>query len=372
MKTILWIMAMLIAFSTTSIAQAEDVINVAAIYALSGLATEAHAGPVNGVKWAVDEINAAGGLIGRKINLILIDNLSTPIGSSVAAEKAEKENAVAIIGSAWSSHSISIAKVAQNFGIPMISCQSTNPEVTLIGSYIFRVCFTDRFQGEVMAQFARQHLKATTAIVFTKLDDDYSTGLSEIFIRNFKLLNGVMIKEIEYKSNVQNLDGQIAAARKANADVAFFTGHDETGHIAKLMQNNGIRSIPLGGDGWIVDSFFTKGGNQLKRGYFCSHWSADSTENYSRQFVRRYRQREGFGVGSALSYDAMMVLAHAIRSAGVTDRIQVRNALAHTRNFQGVTGKISFNADGDPVKSAVIMEIKNGRAYYLQTLSPEQ
>lgn len=365
-------MAVLIIFSSPPNIWAEEMINVAAIYALSGLAAEAHAGPVNGVKWAVEEINAAGGLIGRKIHLILIDNLSTPIGSGIAAEKADQEKAAAIIGSAWSSHSIAIAKVAQELGIPMISCQSTNPEVTLVGPYIFRVCFTDRFQGEVMARFARLYLNAGSAIVFTKLDSDYSIGLSEIFIRNFRLLDGAVIKDIEYKSNFQKLDGQIAAARKADADVVFFTGHDETGYIAKLLQTHGVRAVPLGGDGWMVDSFLTKGGNQLKQGYFCSHWSADSKDQYSQKFVGRYGNREGFGVGAALSYDAMMVLAHAIRSARNADRIQVRDALARTVNFQGVTGTISFNDNGDPFKSAVIMEIRNGRTGYLQTLSPAE
>ena len=349
----------------------KETVDIAAIYALTGMAAEANKEALQGVGYAVDEINKRGGVLGKKINLLVYDNQSTPIGSTVAAKRAAEANVVGIVGSDWSSHSIAVAKVAQKVGIPMISSYSTNPEVTKIGDYIFRVCFTDDFQGKIIARFARQDLKVTTAVIFVDVTSDYSIKLSEIFRKNFEQLNGRVLLELEYKLKQQQFDAEIKKAVNANADLIFVPGHDESGLIVKEAQEAGTSSILLGGDGWSSPAFFRKGGSQLKHGFYSTHWSVDLDTDQSRAFVKKYNiHSESHIVTTALAYDAMMLMAASIRRAGSIDRKRIRDAIANTRFFEGVTGTISFNDRGDPVKSAVFMEIKNGNAGYLKTLKP--
>jgi len=315
MKKSKFILFFLLIFLSMTPAYGKETIDIAAIYALTGAAAESNALALRGVGYAVDEINRQGGILGRAINLLVFDNQSTPIGSTVAAKQAARANVVAIVGSDWSSHSMAVAKVAQEVGIPMISSYSTNPEVTKIGDYIFRVCFTDDFQGE--------------------------------------------------------FEEEIKKALKSDADVIFIPGHDESGLIVDQTQDAGTSSIFLGGDGWSTPAFFRKGGSELKHGFYSTHWSVYLDTDQSRAFVKKYNiHSESHSVTTALAYDAMMLLAAAITRAVSTDRKKMRDAIANTRSFKGVTGTISFNDHGDPVKSAVFMEIKNGKARYLKTLEP--
>lgn len=348
----------------------EEVIDIAAIYALTGSAAEANAFTLRGVGYAVDEINKKGGILGRKINLSVFDNQSTPIGSTLAAKQAAAVNVAAIVGPDWSSHSIAVAKVAQDIGIPMISSLSTNPEVTKIGDYIFRICFNDDFQGKVIARFARQDLNVTTAVIFVDVTSDYSLKLSEIFRENFEQLGGRVLLELEYKQKQQKFDEAIKKAVKADAGVIFIPGHDESGLIVKEAQDAGTSSIFIGGDGWSSPVFFRKGGSELKRGYYSTHWSVHLDTDQSRSFAKRYIHSEIAIDNIALGYDAIMLLAEAITRSNSTDRKKIRDAIANTRSFRGVTGTINFNDQGDPIKSAVFMEIRNGKPRYLKTLEP--
>lgn len=350
---------------------AGEAIDLGAIYALTGAAAEANSYALQGVGYAVAEINQKGGIFGKKINLRVFDNQSTPIGSTLAAREAAAAGVAAIVGPDWSSHSIAAARVLQAAEIPMISSLSTNPRVTRIGNYIFRVCFTDAFQGRIIARFARQDLKAATAVVFVDVTSDYSMKLAEIFRIHFEQLGGRIQMELEYKLKQQHFTQAIQKAAAADADVIFIPGHDESGMIARQAQNAGAVSIFLGGDGWSTPVFYKKGGAALKRGYYSTHWSAYLDTDQSRAFVRAYGiQPESADDNTALGYDAMMLLADAIRRAGTTERKKIRNAIAATRGFNGVTGTISFNAHGDPIKGAVFMEIINGRPRYLKTMKP--
>jgi len=375
MKKITCYFLSLMAMFVFSTAYAEDTIEIAAIYALTGEAvtgelTNSNATSLQGVRCAVEEINKKGGILGKQIKLLVLDNLSTPIGSAIAAERAVKAGVTAIVGSTWSSHSIAIAKVAQPKGIPMISNMSTNPEVTKIGNYIFRASFTDDFQGKIMARFARTNLKAGTAVIFTDLTSNFSLMLSAIFRENFEKSGGKVVDEVQYKHNRTIFAREILQAQKMNADVWFLSGHNQSGYIVKQAQDAGISSVFLGGDGWGAPNFLSKGGSELKRGYYCTHWSEFIDSELSLSFVKKYKHLKDFGVGAALGYDAFMVLADAIKRAGSTDRGKIRDALAKTHSFHGVTGTITFDAIGNPVKSAVIMEIKNGKPHYLKSLEP--
>lgn len=350
---------------------AQEAIDIAAIYALTGPAAGANAYALRGVGYAVDEVNKQGGISGKKINLFMLDNQSTPIGSTLAAKQAAAARVVAIVGPDWSSHSLAVARVAQDIGIPMISSLSTNPEVTKVGDYIFRICFNDDFQGRVIARFARHDLNASTAVIFVDVTSDYSLKLSEIFRENFEQSGGRVLLELEYKLKQHQFDEEIEKAVKASADVIFIPGHDESGLIAKKLQDAGTSSIFIGGDGWSTPVFLKKGGSELRRGYYSTHWSADLDTAQSRAFIKKYKiNSQDPDDNMALGYDAMTLLADAIQRSGTLDRKRIRDAIANTRSFKGVTGTISFNENGDPIKSAVLMEIKNGQPHYLKTLNP--
>ncbi len=354
---------------TTAYAE-EETIDIAAIYALTGVAAQANTSTLQGIRYAVKEINAQGGILGKPIRLLIFDNFSTPIGSNFAAKQAVLAHVSAIVGASWSSHSLAIAKVAQEEGIPMITSYSTHPGVTKYGNYIFRVCFTDDFQGKVMAGFARNDLGAETAMIFTDLTSDYSLKLSEIFRRHFTTSGGKVVSEIEYKLTQYSFEEESRKASDREADVLFLSGHDESGILIKCLQEAGVSGVPIGGDGWDQESFLTKGGHVLRLGYHCSHWSREMAPASSRQFAKHYGDSPNFDAGMALGYDAIMVLADAIARAGSTERHTIRTALAETHGFEGVTGTITFDAQGDPLKPAVIMKIENGVRSYLKTFTP--
>ncbi len=363
------------AFSVTSWtaearAGSDEAIKIAGIFSLSGQAESSNRGVVVGVQLAVDEINAAGGLLGRRLELLLLDNESTPIGSNVAAHKAVDSKVTAIIGASWSSHSLAIAPVAQKNNIPMISPYSTIPKLTDIGNAIFRICYTDDFQGKMLANYAFDDLKGRLAVLFVDLTSDYSMELARYFKEQFQSLGGTIGKEIEYKSNQHDYDLQISQAAAAGGDVIVLTGYDESGSIAAQLQKAGVKAKLLGGDGWGEGDFYPFGGNRLQSAYFLTHWIKDSKNPHSRRFVAKYGKHRDLSTGMALGYDAANVLAGAVRGAGSTNREEIRRALAKSIFKEGVTGNITFAGRGDPVKNIIVVEIRDGVPFYLKTLYP--
>lgn len=352
-------------------AGSEPAIRIAAILSLTGQAAASNNSVASGIQMAVDETNSGGGVLGRPLELLLIDNESTPIGSSVAAQKAVDNKVTAIIGASWSSHSLAIAPIAQENRIPMISPLSTIPKLTAIGDMIFRVCYTDDFQGKMLANFAYSDLKVRRALVFVDLTSDYSMELARVFSERFQSLGGSIDKEIEYKSNQLSYDRQISEAVGRKADVVVLTGYDESGFIAARLQEAGIQAKIIGGDGWGDGDFYTSGGNQLKTAFFQTHWTGESENPFSKKFVEKIPEGVPVIFGTALGYDAVCVLVEAIRQAGSTDREKIRQSLAKMTFTKGVTGAITFDDQGDPVgKNLVVIEIRNGVPTYVKTISP--
>ncbi len=346
-------------------------IKVASIYAHTGVAAPINAYSITGVREAIDEINARKGVLGRRFELIELDNMSTPIGSKVAAEKAIANGVTAIIGSNWSSHTLAIAPVAQANKTPLITNISTNEGVTKIGDYIFRVCFTDSFQGKVMAKFAREDLRAHSAVMIVDLTSDYSMGLARDFKAHFEQLGGKVEGQVEYKLKAPDFERVAMQAKALNPQVVFIPGYDESALIIKDLMNLGVKAIPLGGDGWESVSFFNRGGGDIPTCYYSTHWTEEVRSQESRRFVQRYKYKgKVFNAGEALAYDAVQLLADAIKRSGSFDRTKIRDALAATKGFQGVTGTITFNTQRDPIKSAVIIEIKDGIQMYLKNVLP--
>lgn len=350
---------------------AKPPIRIAAIFALTGPAAAANSPGLVGTRLAVDQLNKQGGLLGRPLSLVVLDNQSTPIGSRLAAEEAIRQEVVAIIGAQWSSHSLAIAPVAQQANTPMISPISTVGRLTAIGDAIFRVCFTDDFQGKALAGFAGQDLHAKRATVFINLHSDFSMEIAKMFKKTFQANGGRIVREIEYKPSQIDYDELISLARAEPTDVLLLSGHDESGPIALALQNAQINGVLLGTDGWDAPSFFQTGGNRLQQAYYTTHWSRDSSNPLSREFVNRYPKNSPEpSAPTALAYDAVNILAEAIRQAGTDDRRAVRACLAGITAFPGITGTITFDSGGNAEKAVVIIAIANGQPHLLKTISP--
>jgi branched-chain amino acid transport system substrate-binding protein len=221
-----------------------ETVKIASIFAFTGIAAPANRASVLGVRYGVEEVNRQGGILGRQIELIELDNRSTPIGSKVAADQAVKENVVAIIGAAWSSHSIAVAKVAQAAGLPMISTASTNEEVTRVGDFIFRACYTDPYQGRLMANFATTQLQAKTASILFDVSSNYSFGLAKVFAENFKKHGGHIDKVVSYKFKQDNYRTEIEELKQVDSDILFVPGHDESATILLEAAEAGIKKYP--------------------------------------------------------------------------------------------------------------------------------
>lgn len=344
--------------------ETDEPIKIGAIFALSGKAKNSNNSAVLGTRLAVEEINAAGGLLGRPIELLMLDNESTPIGSHLAAETANRAGVVAIIGASWSSHSLAIAKVAEKHRIPMVSPVSTIPSLTADGEYIFRVCYTDTLQGATLARFAHQELQARSALLFVDISSDFSINIAQIFKNTFNELGGAVRLEIEYKTGQTDYSLQIRQALGAESDVIFLAGYDESGFIAAKLQEAGLTAIPLGSDGWDAESFYTLGGNVIRLGYYINHWFPDHDDQTSEDFLAKYGTRGEIKAPTVLAYDAVKVVAAAIGNTASADRQEIRRGLRELRGYSGVTGKISFDAHGDAIKTACIVEIRDGKPHH--------
>ncbi len=333
-----------------------------------------------GVQFAVEEINAAGGLEvgGRKLKIEVEtqDDQSKPDeAKNIAVKFAADPGVVAVLGEVASTRSITAAPVYQQAGIPMISPSSTNPEVTEKGDYIFRVCFIDPFQGFVMAKFAAEELKAKKVAILRDQSQDYSVGLANAFTEAFTQMGGQISKDVSY--NAKDADFRSQLAQVKGADAIFIPGYyGEVGTIARQAREQGITVPLLGGDGWdspkLIEGAGGAGG-ALEGCYFSTHYSPDDQSPKVQDFVKKYSEKTGKKPASlvAQGYDAMMILADAIRRAGSTDRQKVRDALAQTKDFDAVTGKITINEKRNAVKSGVVLQVKGSEFVYKTTVQPQ-
>jgi branched-chain amino acid transport system substrate-binding protein len=322
----------------------------------------------------VDDLNAAGGVLGKKIDLIYEDNQSQAGQSATVVRKLiSSDGVVAVLGEVASSRSLEAAPICQQSGIPMISPASTNPKVTQVGDDIFRVCFIDPFQGTVMANFVRKTLKLNSVAVLSDVKSDYSLGLAKFFKQGFTAADGKIIAEENYSGGDKDFSAQLTAIKAANPDGIFVPGYyTEVGLIVLQAKQLGINCPIFGGDGWESSSLVPIGGAALEGDYFSTHYSPQDTSPAVQNFVKEFAAKYGEipDAMAALGYDSAMLLADAIKRAGATDGAKVRDALAATKNFPGVTGNITMDANRDASKPAVILEIKNGQFQYVKTIAP--
>lgn len=342
---------------------------------LSGQTSSFGQSTKNGAVMAIEEINAAGGINGRKIEYVIEDDQGQPQQAATVVTKLINQDKVhAVLGEVASTNSLAAAPVAQNAKIPMITPSSTNPKVTKVGDYIFRVCFTDDFQGAVGAKFATNTLKAKRAAVLGDFNSDYSKGMSQYFEQEFTGAGGQIVERQTYTQTDSDYKGQLTAIRAKSPDVIFVPGYyGQVGVIAKQAKELGIAAPLLGGDGWDGPPLWDLGGTSLNGSYMVNHYSIDDPSPAIQKFVAAYKQKYGGtnpdAIG-ALAYDAMNVLADAIRRAGTTEAARLRDAIAQTKNFTGVTGSISINESRDAVKPAVVFELRDRKFVYKETIQP--
>ncbi len=328
----------------------------------------------NGARLAVEEINRSGGVLGKRIDLLVEDDHNEPSeAASVVSKLITRDHVVALIGENASSRTLAAAPVAQNYQIPMVSPSSTNVEVTKKGDYIFRVCFIDPYQGKALATFARQTLKAATAALLVDAKSDYSVGLAGAFRHHFTAAGGRVVAELKYSEGDSDFSAQLTAIRPAKPDVLFVPGYyTDAGLIARQAKALGLESALLGADGWDSPKLTEIGGSAVEGAYFSNHYSVDDPSPAVQKFVSAYRRTYGGEPDSiaALSYDAAYLIADAMRRAGSTEGKRVRDALAATKDFLGVTGRISMDADRNPVKPAVILRVEGGRFRFAASIAP--
>ncbi len=353
-----------------------DTIKIGAYLSLTGLTATFGVSTRHGVEMAVDEINAAGGINGRTIEIYFEDTQSKPEEAPSAVNKLiAAHNVSAIIGEIASSRTLAAAPIAQASGVPMVTPGSTNPQVTEVGDYIFRVCYIDPFQGEVLAKFIANSLGATRVAVLRDVKNDYSVGLAQYFTETFESLGGEIVANQAYSEGDADFKAQLTAIRGTDPEVIFVPGYyTESALIVKQARELNLNMPIVGGDGWDSSKLLEIGGDAMENTYFTNHYAADDTTAVVQQFVARYAERFDQSTPDAmavLGYDAAKILFDAIRRAGSDDRTAIRDALAQTRDFPGVAGVTTIDENRNAKKSAVIIQVKDGALRYYETVNPD-
>ncbi len=328
-----------------------------------------------GVLLAVEEINAAGGVLGRPLELLWEDNQTKPGESATAVKKLiSRDKVVALIGEVSSGRSLEAAPIAQQAKVPMVAPASTNPKVTQTGNYIFRVCFIDPFQGTVMAKFAKEDLKAKRVAILSSVSNAYSLGLAKFFKETFAAGGGEVVIEKNFSEGDKDFRAQLTAVKAANVDAVFVPGYyTESALIVRQARDLGLAMPFFGGDGWEDEQLLKIGGDALNGCYYSTHFSSENTDPAVAAFTAKYKARwkgEVPGAFSALGYDAVYVIADALKRAGSTEGPKLRDALAATKNFVGVTGATTIDKDRNASKPATIIAIKGGKAEFHKTVAP--
>jgi branched-chain amino acid transport system substrate-binding protein len=328
----------------------------------------------DGIQFAVEQVNAAGGVKGRKVELRAYDSQGRLEDSVSAAQRlVSKDRVLLILGEVSSSSSLAIADVAQAARVPMVTPSATHPDVTRKGDYIFRTCFIDPFQGQAMARFARESLKLERVSILQDGRNAYSLGLSQAFQQAFTRLGGTIVSIEGYSKGDTDFRSPLLAVKKVKPQALYLPGfYGEVGVIGRQAQEVGLRLPLLGGDGWESERLLELAGNSLEGSYYSTHYAVDNPSPELRRFVAEYQARYGQppDVSAALGYDAARVALAAMERAESLTGPAIRDALAKTKDFPSVSGTISLDADRNPVKPAVILKIEGGKRVFAAAVTP--
>jgi branched-chain amino acid transport system substrate-binding protein len=321
-----------------------------------------------GIQLATKEVNTAGGIKGRQLQIIALDDEGKPEEAATAATRLiASDHVIALLGEVASTRSLFMAPKAQAAQVPMVSPSSTNEKVTAVGDYIFRACFIDPFQGYVMAKFATDQLHLKKAAILRDVRNDYSVGLAKVFTDNFTRLGGAITDNESYSSGDVDFKAQLTNIKNTNPDTVYVPGYyTDVGLIARQAREVGITAPLIGGDGWDSEKLYEIGGSALDGCYFSNHYSVDDPSPRIQEFVAKFKKAYGGQLPDSLAaqaYDAAGMLFDAMKRATDLTGPAIRDALAQTRDYKGVTGDISMDAHRNPVKPAVVLKISHGGKY---------
>ncbi|MBU6412513.1 MAG: ABC transporter substrate-binding protein [Planctomycetes bacterium] len=332
----------------------------------------------NGIKLAIKEFNAKGGLNGQMIELKEYDTRGDAGEAKLAVERLCKSDKVAaVLGEVASKLSLAGGPVCQEAGVPMITPSSTNPKVTAVGDMVFRVCFIDPFQGFAGAKFAREELKAKNAAVLVDQAQAYAVGLAEQFVLNYKKMGGTISTEQTYTGGATDFTAQLTSIRSSKPDVVYIPGYyTDVANIALQARKLGITAPLLGGDGWDSEQLAKIGKDAIEGCYYTNHYAPDQPDAAVQTFIKSYKKEFGGSTPdglAALGYDAANILFAAMKKAKTPGGRDLRDAIADTKDFAGVTGKITINSNRDATKSAVVVEMTGNppEPKYVTTVTPE-
>jgi branched-chain amino acid transport system substrate-binding protein len=334
----------------------------------------------NGIKLAFKQINDAGGINGKKLKFIIADNKSEPSESANATTKLITNDKVkVVIGAVSSSNVLAAVPIAQANKIPLITPTGTNPKITVgedgkVNSYVFRSCFIDTFQGTIMSNFAINSLNAKTVVVYSDSSSDESKGLAEVFTKHFEAAGGKVIGQEAFLQKDQDFKATLTKIKALNPDFVFLPAYyEEVGKILKQARELGIKAKFLGTDGWDDPKMVDLAGKDAVEGnFFCNHYSAQDTDPNVKNFVDAYKAEynQEPSALAVLGYDGALMVADAIKRAGSDDPEKIRKALEETKNFQVSTGIISLDDSHNPIKSAVVIEMKDGKQVFKERINP--
>jgi len=358
-----------------------DTIKIGLNLELSGQVASYASSAKEGAELAVEEINAKGGIDGKKLELVTVDNKSDNSESTSAAIKlTTQEKVVAIIGPATSGAVMAEKDVATENKTPVITPSGTNERITVnedgsVNEYMFRTCFIDPFQGKIAATFAADELKLKNAAIYTDNSSDYAKGLAAAFKETFLEKGGKIVAEEAYAAKDTDFRSTLTRIKAAKPDVVFIPGYyEEVGLIIKQARELGIDVPLIGGDGWDSPTLVKLAGNEaLNNAYMLAHYASDDPDEKIQSFVEAFKKKfngkspNGF---NALGYDSVYFLADAIKRAGSLDGEKIKDALAETKGLKLVSGTLTVDENHNPIKAVTIMKFENGTAKFHSKVNP--
>lgn len=362
------------ASSDTGSAAASGEIKIGVVLPLTGSVAAFGQSGQKGLQLLEEQVNSSGGINGQNVKFVFSDDEGKPATAVTVGQKLiNSDKVVAIVGPLTSNCCLSLAPICQQYKIPMVTGTGTNEKVTQVGDFIFRTCFIDPFQGQVVAKLASTDLKAKTAAMLYDNGNDYSKGLAENFQKNFVAAGGKIVSSETYLTGDKDFNAQLTKISATNPDVLFLPDYYSTvAVIAKQARSAGIKATFLGGDGWDSADLFSIGGDAVDGAYFSNHYSPDDTSAEVVQFIKDFKTKYSNEVPdamAALNYDAGKVLVQCIQKAGSTDATAIQSAL---KAYDGtvVSGHIKFNESRDAVKSAVIIKTEGGKETFYTKVEP--
>lgn len=324
----------------------------------------------NGANLAIEEINAAGGVLGRPLKLAIRDTRSSN-EETAAVTKELLEKSPVIIGEIASDRTLAAAPLAQARGVPLITPASTNDTVTAAGDFIFRICYTDSFQAAAMAKFAGS-IDVTKAAVLFDPTNQYSSGLAGAFKLDFTKAGGAITAEATYRAGDRDFTTQLNAIKASAPEIVFLPSYyAEAALIIRQARDLGLDMPFIGTDGWDSPDFLKVSGTAVNNTYFFSHFSPENHAQDTAKFAAAYTAKFHAPPPplAALTYDAVMLAADAMKRANSAEPKAIRDALAKA-DFPGVTGRISFDQERNPHKPGIVLRVDGGKFTYLETVEP--